>query len=310
MFRLVEKRKWYFLISAILIIPGLIAMIVSTVNTGAPWQLGIDFVGGSVLEVGFANDVDIELARDIVSELGYSDPTINTIGSDNTISIRTKSMSVEEKNVIVAALSEKFGEAEERQFNSVGPAVGQETARAAGMALLATSVAILAFVAIAFHKVPHAGRYGACAIFKMLHDVLFLLGFASIMGFVAGWEIDTMFLTAVLTVLGFSVQDVIVVFDRIRENITRRRTEPYETIVNRSLLETLHRSLATQLNAIFVMLAIALFGGDTTRQFMITMLVGMGIGTYSSLFFATPLLVVWNNREWPWLRKSKAATTA
>ena len=149
----------------------------------------------------------------------------------------------------------------------------------------------------------NAFRYGVCAIAKMLHDVLILLGLAALMGVVAGWEMDALFLTAVLTVVGFSVQDVIVVFDRIRENITRHRDEDYETIVNRSLLETLHRSLATQLNAIFVMVAIILFGGATMRQFMLTMLVGMVTGTYSSIFFAVPLLVVWEKGALSGLRR-------
>jgi preprotein translocase SecF subunit len=160
-------------------------------------------------------------------------------------------------------------------------------------AILAAAVAILVFIAIAFRKVPNAYRYGVCAIVKMFHDVLVILGLASILGLLAGWEVDALFLTAMVTVVGFSVQDVIVVFDRIRENIRRRRGETFEVIVNRSLLETLHRSLATQLNAIFIMVAIIFFGGVTIRQFMIVMLIGMVSGTYSSLFFAVPLLAVW-----------------
>jgi len=185
----------------------------------------------------------------------------------------------------------------ELRFESVGPTIGQETTRSAGLAILATSVAILFFIAIAFRSVPNAFRYGVCAIAKMLHDVLFLLGFASVMGILAGWEVDSLFLTAVLTVLGFSVSDVIVVFDRIRENINRRRGEPFETIVNRSLLETLHRSLATQLNGMFVMVAIIFFGGATIKQFILAMLIGMVMGTYSSIFFGVPLLVVWEQGE-------------
>jgi preprotein translocase SecF subunit len=132
----------------------------------------------------------------------------------------------------------------------------------------------------------------------MFHDVIILMGVASLLGLVFNWEVDSLFLTAVVTVVGFSVQDVIVVFDRIRENSARHRNEPYETMINRSLLETLHRSLATQLNSQFVMLAIILFGGVTIRQFISIMLIGMVTGTYSSLFFAVPLLVVWERNEW------------
>jgi preprotein translocase SecF subunit len=293
MFTLIQKRRWYFLISALLIIPGLVAMIYSTATLGAPLRLSIDFTGGSLLELSFEQPVAVEDVRAVFTGAGFADTTVQTIGSDENVVIRAKPMEVEAKEAIVATLEERFGTATELRFESVGPTVGRETTRSAGLAILATSAAILAFIAFAYRNVPNALRYGVCAIVKMLHDVLVLLGIASVLGLVAGWEVDSLFLTAALTVIGFSVQDVIVVFDRIRENIGRRRSEDYETIVNRSLLETLHRSLATQLNAIFVMVAIILFGGVTIRQFMTIMAVGMVVGTYSSLFFAVPLLVVW-----------------
>jgi preprotein translocase SecF subunit len=152
--------------------------------------------------------------------------------------------------------------------------------------------------------VPHPFRFGICAIIAMIHDILVTTGLFAIAGLVLGWEADALFLTALLTVIGFSVQDTIVVFDRIRENTPKRRGEPFETIVNRSLLETIHRSLATQLNAIFIMVAILFFGGATIKQFIATMLVGLISGTYSSLFNAVPLLVVWEQgdlRKW-WAR--------
>ena len=191
-------------------------------------------------------------------------------------------------------LLEDMGDNTELRFSSVGPLVGRETTRAAFLAILATSVVTLLFVALAFRKVPHAWRYAVCAILKMLFDILFLLGVASILGHLVGWEVDSLFLTAVLTVVGFSVQDVIVVFDRIRENVPKYAGEPFDQIIDRSLTETLKRSLTTQLNAIFVMVAIILFGGVTIRQFLLTMLIGMVAGTYSSLFFAVPLLSVWH----------------
>jgi preprotein translocase SecF subunit len=132
-----------------------------------------------------------------------------------------------------------------------------------------------------------------CAIAAMIHDILVTVGLFSIAGLILNWEADALFLTAILTVIGFSVQDTIVVFDRIRENIPRRRGEPFETIANRSLLETLHRSLATQLNAIFVLIALLIFGGATMKQFVAVLLVGLLSGTYSSIFNAVPLLVAW-----------------
>lgn len=297
MFALVQKRRWYFLISALLIVPGIVAMICSTVAFGSPLRLSIDFSGGTLLELSFDRPVAPEQVRAVFAQAGYADTTVQTVGDDRNVIIRAKPMEVETKQALEAALARQFGPLTELRFESVGPTIGQETTRSALMAIAASSLAIMCFIAIAFRSVPNAIRYGVCAITKMLHDVLLLLGVASILGLVAGWEVDSLFLTAVLTVVGFSVQDVIVVFDRIRENIPRRRGEPFETVVNRSLLETLHRSLATQLNAIFVMIAIILFGGATIKQFMLTMLIGMVTGTYSSLFFAVPLLVVWEKGE-------------
>jgi len=297
MFNLVQKRRWYFIISACLIVPGLIAMIYSGITIGSPFRLGIDFSGGSLLQLGYSSPVTLEQAQQAVADAGYPDAVIQIVDGGQSISVRTKPMQVEQKEALKAQLSTSLGEATELSFDSVGPTVGQETTRAAVLAILASSVAILIFVALAFRKIPNAFRYGVCAVAKMFHDVLVILGLASIMGLIAGWEIDSLFLTATVTVVGFSVQDVIVVFDRIRENIQRRRGEPFETIVNRSLLETLHRSLATQLNAMFIMVAVILFGGASIRQFMIVMLIGMVSGTYSSLFFAVPLLVSWEQGE-------------
>jgi preprotein translocase SecF subunit len=170
------------------------------------------------------------------------------------------------------------------------------------LAVVVAAVAILLFIVFAFRQVPNSGRYGACAVAAMLHDILVAMGFMSLAGLLFGWEADALFLTAMLTVIGFSVQDTIVVFDRIRENIPRRKNEDFETVVNRSLLETLHRSLATQLNAIFVMVALLFFGGASIRQFIAVMLVVMVSGTYSSIFNAVPLLVAWHKGEIPFLK--------
>lgn len=297
MFSLVQKRHWYFRISAILILPGIVAMIYSTISLGSPFRLSVDFTGGSMWELSFSQPASPDRVRSILADAGFGDATVQAVGNERNLSIRTRQMELETKQALQEAFAQEFGETTELRFESVGPIIGYETARSAILAILASSLAILLFIAIAFRKVPNAFRYGVCAITKMLHDVLFLLGVASILGIFAGWEVDSLFLTAVLTVVGFSVQDVIVVFDRIRENIPRRRGEPFETIVNRSLLETIHRSLATQLNAIFVMVAIILYGGATIKQFMLTMLIGMVTGTYSSIFFAVPLLVVWEKGE-------------
>ncbi len=298
MFQLVQKRRWFFLISATLLVLSLATMAYSWITQGSPLILSIEFTGGSMLELAFEEPVAMEAVRGLLEEQGYPEATVQTLAEGRQAVIRAREMDVDEKEHLTAVLEGAFGPATELRFESVGPIVGRETTRAAVLAILASSVAILAFVAIAFRKVPNAIRYGVCAIAKMFHDVIILLGISSLFGLLLHWEIDALFLTAVVTVVGFSIQDVIVVFDRIRENSSRHRNEPYETMVNRSLLETLHRSLATQLNSMFVMVAIILFGGVTIRQFMATMLLGMVTGTYSSLFFAVPLLVVWEKDEW------------
>lgn len=295
MLQLVQKKRLYFYISAILIIPGLISMLYTTITTGSPFRTSIDFKGGSLWEIRFTQAVPPSLLVEFFQEKGYADTTAQTINDNQTLSIRTESLEPENKQQLFEDLKAKFGDATELRFSSVGPMIGQETTRAALLAILATSAATLIFVALAFRRVPHAFRYGICAILKMTHDILFLLGIASILGNLAGWEVDSLFLTAVLTVVGFSVQDVIVVFDRIRENVPKYKGEDMDTVINRSLTETLKRSLTTQLNAIFVMVAIIFFGGFTIRQFLLTMLIGMVAGTYSSLFFAVPLLSVWHH---------------
>ncbi len=293
MFNIVEKRHWYFLLSALIILPGLVAMIYSGVVYGAPVRLGIDFTGGALLELRFDTAPQPAQVREVFAENGFGGSTVQTTAEDRTLLIRTKPMEPEAKSQVLQALRQTFGPVEELRFESVGPAVGAEVTRTAGIAVAVAAIFILLFIIFAFRKVPKAFRYGLCAIIAMVHDILVTVGLFSIAGLVLGWEADALFLTALLTVIGFSVQDTIVVFDRIRENIPKRRGEPFETIVNRSLLETLHRSLATQLNAIFVLIALLLLGGATTQQFVAVLLVGLLSGTYSSLFNAVPLLVVW-----------------
>jgi len=287
----------YFTLSAIIIIPGLIAMIISMVQFGTPLKLSIDFTGGALQELRFEQSIQPGEVRQVFVDQGYGDTTVQTTGDGNTALIRSKFLDNEAKGQLQDTLRDTLGPFEELRFEAVGPTIGSEVTQAAAIAVLAASVVILGFIWWAFRNVPHSFRYGVCAISAMIHDVLVVCGLFSIAGLLLGWEVDALFLTALLTVIGFSVQDTIVVFDRIRENIPKRRHEDYETIVNRSLLETIHRSLATQLNAIFVLIAILLFGGATIKQFVAVLLVGLLSGTYSSIFNAVPLLVVWQNGE-------------
>ena len=298
MFSIVQKRHWFFLFSALIIIPGLVAMIYSVVMFGSPIKLGIDFTGGAMLEVRFEKPLQPAEVRQVFVDNGFPGASVQTTADAQALLVRTKTIDPEAKSQLLGALRDTFGPVEVLRFESVGPAVGAEVTRAASIAVAVAAVFILLFIVFAFRKVPNAFRYGVCAIISMIHDILVTAGLFSIACLLLGWEADSLFLTAVLTVIGFSVQDTIVVFDRIRENTPKRRGESFETIVNRSLLETLHRSLATQLNAIFVLIALLLLGGATTKQFVAVLLVGLISGTYSSIFNAVPLLVVWETKKW------------
>ncbi len=298
MFRLVEKRRWYFLLSALVIVPGLVAMIYSTITTGLPFKLAIDFTGGSIWELRFDRPVAPAELREIFVDAGLSDTAVTTVGDPQTLLVRLKPIDEAQKLDLTGKIKARFGsDVEERQFSTVGPAIGAEVTRAAFVAVAAAALAITGFLVIAFRKVAHPIRYGVVAIIAMVHDILVTVGIFSIFSLLAGWEADALFLTALLTVISFSVQDTIVVFDRIRENVPKYRGESFAQIANRSLAETLHRSLATQLNALFVMAAILLFGGATIKQFIAVMFYGLISGTYSSIFNAVPILVGWEERD-------------
>jgi preprotein translocase SecF subunit len=304
MFNLVEKRRWYFLISGAMILIGVLAMIysVATLETHTPFPLSVDFRSGTRFVLRFEAPISEGEIRDIFASYDVTNPSVTRLGEpgDNTWQIRTEFLSSSDAQTIKGALAAAAPiDESQTEIDSVSPTVGAEVTRAAALAVLVAALAILLFIVFAFRQVPNAFRYGACAIAAMVHDMLVAMGFMSIAGLLLGWEADALFLTAMLTVIGFSVQDTIVVFDRIRENIPRRKNEDFETVVNRSVLETLHRSLATQLNAIFVMVALLFFGGASIQQFIAVLLVGMVSGTYSSIFNAVPLLVAWEKGELP-----------
>ena len=295
---IVGKRYLYFAISLSVIIPGLIALAL----WGLP--LAIDFTGGSMLEVQFQGKAPAPAeVIAIYHEFGVGDPTVQS-STNNTLIIRSKPIDEATMNKLVKTMEERFHtKVVVRQFSTVGPSVGKEVARRAAGAVGLAAIAILLYITYAFRGVPHAFRYGTAAIIAMLHDVFVTLGVEAILGHFLHWEADAMFLTAMLTIIGFSVHDSIVVFDRIRENSRRYRRLPYETLVNHSIVQTLDRSINTQLTVMLTLLTLAIFGGVTTRHFVIILLVGIFSGTYSSIFNAAPILVVWENKEWRcWLK--------
>ncbi len=303
-FDIVGKRKWYYAFSAITIAAGIIAMIISTVQVGTPLKPSIDFEGGSLMELQFAESVSPAQVRPIFTSFTYDgtdyrDTIVTTseqLGQE-TILIRSKFLSDEAKAAVQDQMSAKLGEFQELRFDSVGPTIGAEVTRAGVYAVAAAALAILLFLAFAFRSVSNAFRYGVAAVVAIFHDILVSAGFFAIAGVLLGWEVDALFLTAILTVIGYSVHDTIIVFDRLLENLPRYRTEPFALVANRSILETMTRSLNTSLSTIFVVVAILLFGGSTIRQFVAIILVGIITGTYSSIFNAVPVLVSWQAGE-------------
>jgi preprotein translocase subunit SecF len=310
---IIKNRYWYFGISLLVIIPGILALIF----WGLP--MGIDFTGGSLLDIKFlsGNPPTFTEVENVYRELSTPtmnivDPIVQPLGTDS-LSIRSREMDDATKTKVVDTLKSRYGGGQDvviQNFTQVSAAVGQEVARAAAVAVGMAAIAILVYIWFAFRKVQHPIRYGTAAIIAMLHDVLVVIGLEAIFGHFLGWEVDSLFLTALLTVIGFSVHDTIVVFDRIRENSNIYRRVGYETIVNHSVVQTLDRSINTQLTVMITLLALALFGGVTIRHFVVILLVGVFSGTYSSIFNASPILVVWENKEWQnWFRKKPQEAT-
>lgn len=300
MIDIVKRRYLYFGISLLVIIPGMIALWI----WGLP--LGIDFKGGSMLDIRFNTGTVPQPAvvAALYAKNGFSDSIVQTSGQNGLI-IRSSDMSDAQRNQLVSQMEASFGtKITVNRFESVGPSVGQEVAKRAAGAVGLAALGILIYITLAFRGVSNAYRYGVAAIIAMLHDVLVVLGVEAILAHFLHWEVDSLFLTALLTVIGFSVHDTIVVFDRIRENLNIYRKLPYETVVNHSIVQTLVRSINTQLTVMLTLFVLALFGGITIRHFVIILLVGVFSGTYSSIFNASQILVVWENKEWKtWFRK-------
>jgi len=307
---IIKNRYIYFLISLLIIIPGIVFLVINWINIQTPLPLGIDFTGGSLLEVQFSGiRPEASQVQDVfLAKAPGSDPIVQPLDKDS-YAIRSRSITDATKGEIVTEFERISGNTVTvMAFSSVSASVGAEVTRAAGFAILLAACAILFYIWYAFRGVNHAIRYGTAAILAMLHDVFVVLGVEAILAYFLGWEADALFLTALLTVIGFSVHDSIVVFDRIRENSGIYRRIGYEQLVNHSVVQTLDRSINTQLTVLFTLFSLALFGGDSIRHFVIILLAGIFSGTYSSIFNAAPILVVWENQEWKnWFRKRVTA---
>ena len=277
------KYKWlYFAISLLILIPGVFSLI----KYGL--RLSIDFTGGTLLEIQTLTNNFSEIAKNQNLELSSVQSS-----ADNTYLLRFKHLDKDQNEKFKSALDKNVVE---KRYESVGPVVGAEMTKKALLAVILASLAIVTYIAWSFRQVPKpysSWKFGLAAVVALLHDVLVVVGIFSLLKV----EIDALFVTAVLTVIGFSVHDTIVVFDRVRENLPKMYNKPFPEIVDFSLTETLVRSLNTSLTVILTLTALLLFGGETIRWFVVALLVGIVSGTYSSIFNAAPLLVLWETKK-------------
>jgi len=293
MLNIIKYYKFWFVVSTIISIVAIAAVSIFGL------QLGIDFKGGTLLQVRFENTPSTDDLRAALTEADVLEAQIQKAGEQSVI-IRTKPLENEKRQEILLKLNEKFGNTIEEQYTSIGPIIGKELRSKAFLQLILVSLGIILYIAYAFRKVTKpvgSWRFGVAAIVALVHDLLIVVGAFAFFGHFLGVEIDSLFVTALLTVLGFSVHDTIVVFDRIRENLRIRSGQTLAETINNSINQTLIRSINTSLTVVFVLTALLLFGGETIRWFVAALLIGIIAGTYSSIFIASPILLAWHNWE-------------
>ncbi|MEK7202566.1 MAG: protein translocase subunit SecF [Patescibacteria group bacterium] len=290
-----RKKKLWFVISIALFVIGLAFLGI--------WKLplGIDFKGGAQLDLSFEQPVDENQLREKVASYPGVNGLVVTKTDQSVLTLRMLPITDADHQEILKKAGEDFGTVTERQYQLVGPSVSRDLTRKAIIAVFLASVFIVLYLAYSFRAVTYpvsSWRFGVVAVIALLHDLVITVGVFSILAHFFHFEVDASFITALLTVMGFSVHDTIVVFDRIRENLARHKGESlgFETIADMSLGQTLNRSIATSLTVVITLTALTIMGGESIRGFVVTLLVGIAIGTYSSIFTATPLLAVWQNR--------------
>lgn len=299
---IVKLRKIWYLISLVLILPGIMALFF--------WGLkpGLDFKGGTLMEVQFTNSTDKNTLETGLKDLNLENLAVQTSGQ-NTYILRTAPLSQEQKGKLSEAIS-KIGESKELRFETVGPTVSNDLKKKATIAIILASLAIIFYIAFAFRQVPRPAsswRFGVCAVIALVHDLAFVTGVFAILGHYFNYEVDSLFITALLTIMGFSVHDTIVVFDRIRENLRKHPSSSFETNVNDSILQTINRSLNTSLTVLIVLAAMYFLCGTSLKHFVLALLIGIAIGTYSSIFNAAQLLVSWQGWTLRRLAKKNAS---
>lgn len=291
---LIKYKNCFFAFSLALIIPGIIALSI--------WglKLGIDFSGGTLWELEFLENEKEINSQDFQNFLNQEGAQVSSASQTSLTSILVRiSITDESKiNKIREKVGEEFGKVSDLRLETVGPVISKELTQKALLAVVLAVIAIVLYVTWSFRTVPKptsSVAFGVCTIFALVHDILVVVGVFAILGRLFSVEVSTLFITALLTVIGFSVHDTIVVFDRIRENLKKHKDLAFTSVVNNSLLETMARSLNTSITAVLVLFALLLFGGESIKIFTLALLIGIISGTYSSIFTAAPLLVVWHN---------------
>lgn len=292
MMDIVGKRLWFFLISAAILIPGLISLAIFRLEPG------VDFSSGTTMTLRFATEIDQSQLRAKMASLGYGEATIQRTG-DGDFLVRIKEISHETREELVNGLKAGLNtEITVRDSYTVSPVIATKIGRDAAIAVAVASILMMLYIAWAFRRMPKPFRWGTVAVIALVHDVLVVMGVFSILGWAAGVQIDAMFITGMLTVVGYSVNNIVVVFDRIRENVSKGISRDFEVTVNSSILETMGRCINTSLTTLFVILAMFLLGGATIHYFILVLLIGVIAGTYNSICLAGQLLVVWDKRDW------------
>jgi len=303
MFDIIGKRFWFLLISGVILLISIVSLI------GFGLKAGVEFSSGSILTVRFEQEVAQDQLKQEMANLGHPNAIIQRTGEGDFL-IRTRELSGEDKTQLENDLMARFGQLTEAEFYSVSPMVATETASNAVIAVVIAAIGVLLYVTWAFHRMPKPFRYGTSAVIALIHDALVALGVFSILGGLLDWEINLMFITGILAVIGYSVNNTVVVFDRIRENLNLGVSADFEVIVNNSLVETLGRSINTSLTTLFVVLALLFFVGVSIQNFAVVLLIGVIAGTFSSVCIAPTMLVIWEKKEWgrliQWLPKVKS----
>ena len=288
---IIGKRYWFFFLSGIVLLAGLISLAVFGLEPS------IEFTSGSIMTVGFDQKITQDTLAKQLAALGYPDALIQTTGAGKFL-VRLPELNAEAKDKLLTGLTANIGAPKVDEFDIISPLVAEETTRNATIAVAAAAVGILLYLTWAFRRMSHPIRFGTCAVIALLHDILLVVGLFSVFGKILGWEINLMFITGVLAILGYSVNNIVIIFDRIRENTLQGKGIDFEAIVNNSVVETLGRSLNTNLTTIFPIVAMLLIVGASIQNLLVVLLAGIIIGTYDSVCVAPALLVVWQKGEW------------